>query len=99
VDFYMDFKFYTVTAARAQRGHALTVVTCGLGCGSESVFRFGPNVRRRSLQFDLTGMRIRVALPVTRQWGPCVLNTVSTSWTLPTLARVGTLVMGMPVPP
>jgi hypothetical protein len=35
----------------AQRGHAL--VTCGLGCGPESVFRFGPNVRRRSLQFDL----------------------------------------------
>ena len=85
VDFYMDF--YTA----AQRGHALTVVTCGLGCGCESVFRFGPNVRRRSLQFDLTGMRVRVAL-----------GSVSTSWTLPTLARVGgtgTLVMGMPVPP
>ena len=84
VDFYMDL--YTA----AQSGHALTVVTCGLGCGSESVFRFGPNVRRRSLQFDLTGMRVRVAL---------ARESVSTSWTLPTLARVGTLVMGMPVPP
>ncbi len=86
VDFYMDF--YTA----AQRGHALTVVTCGLGCGCESVFRFGPNVRRRSLQFDLTvtGMPVRVRV---------ALGSVSTSWTLPTLARVGTLVMGMPVPP